>query len=127
MPHFIIDCSEEILNQRTADEIMTSVYGVANASGFFAPNDVKVRLRTYQHYQLGEGKKSFIHIFGYIMQGRTTEQKALLSEQIIRKLAMILPDVSFLSINIDDFEAATYCNKSLIHPDNKNGDRYFDL
>src|SRR5687768_12217260 len=111
MPHFIIDCSEEIINQRTPDEIMTSVYGVADASGLFAPNDVKVRLRPYQYYQLGEGKKTFIHIFGYIMQGRTTEQKALLSEQIIRKLSMMFPDVSFLSISIDDFEAATYCNK----------------
>lgn len=127
MPHFIIDCSEEILNQRTADEIMMAVYGVANGSGLFAANDVKVRLRTYQYYQLGEGKNTFIHIFGYIMQGRTTEQKALLSEQVVRKLSMMLPDVSFLSMNIDAFEAATYSNKSLIHPDNKNGDRHFDL
>lgn len=127
MPHFIIDCSEEIINQTKPDEIMTAVYGVANASGLFAPNDVKVRLRTYQHYQLGEGKKTFMHVFGYIMQGRTTEQKALLSEQIIKKLSMMLPDVSFLSINIDEFEAATYCNKSLIDPDNKTGDRHFNL
>ena len=127
MPHFIIDCADEIINQRTPDEIMTAVYEVADASGLFAPNDVKVRLRTYQYYQLGEGKKTFMHIFGYIMQGRTTEQKAWVSQQNIRKLSLLLPDVSFLSMNIDDFEAATYCNKSLIHPDNKSGDRHFDL
>lgn len=125
MPHFIIDCSEDILAQKTPDEIMAAVYETANVSGLFAANDVKVRLRSYQYYKLGEGKRNFVHIFGYIMQGRTTEQKAQLSKQIITKLATLLPDISFLSINMDDFEAATYCNKSLIHPGNISGDRHF--
>ena len=127
MPHFIIDCSQDILRQRTADEIMNAVYETANITGLFAPNDIKVRLRPFEHYKLGQRKTSFIHIFGYIMEGRSTEQKANLSRQIITRLSELQIDTSFLSINISDFEFATYCNKSLLNPDNKNNDRHFDL
>lgn len=125
MPHFIIDCSQDIIRQITADEIMNVVYETANSTGLFAPNDIKVRLRSFEQYKLGQGKVNFIHIFGYIMEGRTTEQKANLSRLIISRLSELQIDTSFLSINISDFELATYSNKSLINPDNKNNDRYF--
>lgn len=127
MPHFIIDCSQDILQQRPPDELMEAVYDVANATGLFAPNDIKVRLQPYQYYRLGTGKKNFLHVFGYIMQGRSTEQKAHLSKQISMRLSELLPDISFLSVNISDFEAATYNNKALINPENTNKDRHFGL
>lgn len=127
MPHFIIDCSADILRQRNANEIMQAVYDTAAASGLFAEGDIKVRIHPYEYYQLGEAKKDFIHIFGNIMEGRTTEQKAALSKSIIERLNEMFPDVSILSMNIREFEKATYCNKSLINPDNINGDRHFKI
>ena len=127
MPHFIIDCSEDVLRQKPAGEIMNAVFEMAEASGLFAPNDVKVRLRLFQYYQLGENKQNFIHIFAYIMQGRNTGQKANLSRQIINRLTEMLPEVSFISMNVEDFEKASYCNKALIHPENLHGDRHFAL
>jgi 5-carboxymethyl-2-hydroxymuconate isomerase len=119
MPHFIIDCSDGILKQKCPDEIMEAVYNVAEKSGPFAVNDIKVRIRPFHHYKLGDTKNDFIHIFGYIMQGRSTKQKAKLSKQIIERLNQIFPHISILSINIQEFEASTYCNKSLINPQNK--------
>lgn len=127
MPHFIIDCSENVLRQRPPEEIMQAVYDVAETSGLFAKEDIKVRLRPYQFFKLGKGKKDFIHIFGNIMEGRTTEQKAELSKRIIEKLNELLPELSILSINISEFEKATYSNKALIHPFNTTGDRHFDI
>lgn len=127
MPHFIIDCSENILEQKSPDEIMEAVYAVAEASGLFALNDIKVRLRPYQYFKLGEGKKDFIHIFGNIMEGRSTEQKANLSRQIMERLSELFPEISILSINIREFEKATYSNKALIHPLNTTHDRFFDV
>ncbi|PWN70027.1 5-carboxymethyl-2-hydroxymuconate isomerase [Chryseobacterium phosphatilyticum] len=127
MPHFIIDCSEDILQQKTADEIMNVVYETADATGLFAPNDIKVRLQPYQHYRLGNNKKNFLHVFGYIMEGRNTEQKASLSKQICIGLTELLPETSFLSVNINEFEAATYSNRALINPENTNKDRHFGL
>ncbi|WP_223599758.1 5-carboxymethyl-2-hydroxymuconate Delta-isomerase [Chryseobacterium sp. GVT01B] len=127
MPHFIIDCSQDILQLRTPEELMDAVYETADATGLFAPNDIKVRLQPYQYYRLGTGKKNFLHVFGYIMGGRTTEQKAHLSRQISTRLSKLLTDVSFLSVNINDFEAATYSNKALINPENIDKDRHFGL
>ncbi|WP_228413748.1 hypothetical protein [Chryseobacterium sp. CH21] len=66
-------------------------------------------------------------MFGYIMQGRTTEQKAELSRQISTQLLELLPDISFLSVSISDFEAAIYSNKALINPENTDKDRHFGL
>ena len=125
MPHFIIDCSEDILKMKNPDEIMQAVYEVADATQLFAENDIKVRINPYKHFKLGADKKNFIHIFGYIMEGRTTVQKADLSKRIITRLNEILTDISILSINISEFEKATYCNKAMIHPLNTTNDRHF--
>ena len=125
MPHFIIECSENILAQRTPDEMMQAVYAVAEASHLFAKNDIKVRLNPYAYYKLGENKKDFIHVFAHIMEGRSTEQKAALSRTVIERLNELFPNLSILSMNVHEFELATYCNKSLIHPQNTTGNRHF--
>ena len=125
MPHFIIDCSEGILTQKTPEEIMNAVYEVAEGTGLFAINDIKVRIRPFEFYKLGNNQKEFIHIFGNIMEGRTVEQKANLSTQMIKRLNEMFPDISILSMNIREFEMATYCNKSLINPLNTTRDRHF--
>lgn len=125
MPHFVIDCSESILMHKSPDEIMQVVYNTAEASGLFVLNDIKVRISPYKYFKLSDVKKDFIHVFGYIMQGRTTEQKATLSKNIVGALNNLFPQVSILSMNVYDFEMATYSNKSLINPLNKTGDRHF--
>ncbi|KXH85815.1 5-carboxymethyl-2-hydroxymuconate Delta-isomerase [Chryseobacterium kwangjuense] len=127
MPHFIIECSQDILQQRSPDEIMDAVYKAADSTGLFAPNDIKVRLQPYQYYRLGDHKKNFLHVFGYIMEGRDTGQKADLSKKICSQLAALLQDIAFLSVNIDEFEKATYCNKALINPENTDQNRHFGL
>jgi 5-carboxymethyl-2-hydroxymuconate isomerase len=126
MPHFIIDCSENVIQQKSPDQIMQAVYEIAEAIGLFAVNDIKVRLRPYQYFKLGTGQKDFIHIFGNIMEGRSAAQKANLSRKIIQRLNEMFPEISILSINIREFEKATYSNKALIHPLNATNDRHFD-
>ncbi len=126
MPHFIIDCSESVIQQKSPDEIMQAVYDAAEASGLFAANDIKVRLRPYQYFILGKGKRDFIHVFGNIMEGRSTEQKANLSKVIVERLNEMFPEIAILSINIREFEKATYSNKALIDPRNMMHDRHFD-
>jgi 5-carboxymethyl-2-hydroxymuconate isomerase len=59
------------------------------------------------------------------MEGRSVEEKADLSKKIIERLNQMFPDISILSMNLKDFELATYSNKSLINPNNTSGDRYF--
>ena len=127
MPQFIIDCSENIIEQESPDAIMQAVYEVAEGTGLFAVNDIKVRLRPYHYFKLGKGKRDFIHIFAHIMEGRSTEQRENLSRRIVERLNEMFPAISILSINIGEFEKATYSNKALIHPLNMTSDRHFKV
>ena len=114
MPHFVIECSENIIKLKSPQEIIQSVYNIAEATGLFAVGDIKVRINPYVHFTVGGAANDFIHVFGHIMQGRNTEQKADLSRQIITKLKSMLPDVPVISMNVIDFEKATYCNKTMV-------------
>lgn len=114
MPHFVIDCSATVLNQQPPEAIMRAVYITAEMTGLFANDDIKVRINPFTHFLLDEGKEDFIHVFAYIMQGRNTEQKRDLSKQIIITLKGMLPEVPIISINITDFEKATYYNRSMV-------------
>lgn len=106
---------------------MSAVYREAESSGLFAQGDIKVRLKAFKHFKLAEGKSSFLYVFAYIMEGRTDEQKAALSKAIIERLTALLNGVSFIAMNVTDFDKSSYCNKSIINPDNLTKDRHFDL
>ena len=114
MPHFVIDCSAPILTMITAQELMMNVYTSAEATQLFSKGDIKVRVNPFEYYNVGNSDDDFIHVFGNIMEGRTVKQKKDLSEKIISELKGLLPIVPIISINIRDFEKATYCNKTMI-------------
>lgn len=98
------------------EEIMTAVNETADATGLFAENDVKVRITPYQYVKPGKDKNGFIHVSGYIMEGRTKAQKADLSGRIMSKLHEFFPDISFLAASINEFEYATCKKNALIDP-----------
>lgn len=110
MPHFILDCSDSILDNYTEEDLMTSIHHAANSSDLFVENEIKVRINPYQKYLVGNKSADFIHVFAHIMQGRTTEQKAMLSKIIVSKLAELFPNIENIAMNVSDFEKATYCN-----------------
>lgn len=114
MPHFIIDCSDNITSLKSPFEIMQKVYDTAESTDLFDKGDIKVRINPFKHYNIGNSKDDFIHIFANIMEGRTTSQKAKLSKSVVTELKKMFPNVPIISINIRDFEKATYCNKSMI-------------
>ena len=114
MPHFVIDCSENILKLKSPEEIMQDVYNSAESTALFDEGDIKVRINPFQYYNVGNKKDDFIHIFAYILEGRDTFQKSTLSKVIIKNLKTMFPEVPILSISISDFEKSTYCNKSMV-------------
>jgi 5-carboxymethyl-2-hydroxymuconate isomerase len=117
MPHFIIECSESVLSLADPDELMRSVYAAAESTGLFASSGVggiKVRLHPYKYLTNVDGYEDFVHVFGNIMEGRTQEQKKALSDKVVRTLKRLLPAVDLISMNIRDFEKATYSNLTMI-------------
>lgn len=114
MPHFVIDCSENVLRTRAAGEILREVHDTADATGLFKAGDIKVRIRAFEHFTVGGAASDFIHVFGNIMEGRTIEQKADLARKIVGKLKEMFEEVPVISINIREFERASYCNRNLL-------------
>ena len=114
MPHFVIHCSENILTLKSEDDILRLIHDTADSTGLFKKGDIKVRIQSFKNFTVGNAKSDFIHVFGNIMEGRTTEQKANLSRQIITRLTAIFPDVPVISINISEFEKSTYYNRDMI-------------
>lgn len=114
MPHFVIDCSKNVIEQETPEVIMQSIHETALSTGLFAEGDIKVRINSFSQYIVGGQSDDFIHVFANIMEGRNTEQKKDLSDKIVGKLKPMFPNVPIISINIRDFEKATYCNKTMI-------------
>lgn len=114
MPHFVIDCSENIITIKSPNDIIKKVYDTAESTDLFDKGDIKVRINPFQYYTIGNTKDDFIHIFANIMEGRTVSQKKKLSKKIISELKLMFPDVPIISINIRDFEEATYCNKAMV-------------
>lgn len=113
MPHFIIDCSPGVLKLRSAEELLREVHATAEASGLFTPGDIKVRVRKFKQYTVGGRQDDFLHVFGHIMEGRTTEQRKALSASIVKRLKGLLPTVPVISMNVVEFERATYTNRSM--------------
>ena len=114
MPHFVIDCSENVIRLKSAEEIMQEVFDAALSTDLFIASEIKVRINPFSYYNNGNTLDDFIHVFGYIMEGRNTGQKAKLSKTIVTKLNEILTEVPVISINIKDFEKASYFNKTMI-------------
>ena len=114
MPHFVIDCSENIIAIKTPQEIIQKVYDTAESTHLFDKADIKVRINPFEYYSIGNTKDDFIHIFANIMEGRTISQKKNLSKRITVELKLMFPEVPIISINIRDFEKETYCNKSMV-------------
>lgn len=114
MPHFIIHCSNSVAQRITLDDFMQQVYDEAEATGLFAQKDIKVRIAAFEHYNIGNTKDDFIHVFANIMEGRTDEQKKNLSKRIVSRLKENFPDVPIISINVRDFEKASYVNRTMV-------------
>ena len=117
MPHFVIDCSESVLELANPQELMQAVFDAATGTDLFATSGVggiKVRLNPYRHFLNVDGHQHFVHVFASIMEGRTIEQKRELSERIVRTLKTLLPTVEIIAMNVRDFEKVTYCNRPLV-------------
>jgi 5-carboxymethyl-2-hydroxymuconate isomerase len=114
MPHFVIDCAQSILIHQTEDQIIERVFHVANETGLFEENDIKIRVNPFAVYSVGNKREEFIHVFGHIMEGRSVEQRHQLSRNIVNELVSMFPQVAYVAINIAEFEKATYFNRAML-------------
>jgi 5-carboxymethyl-2-hydroxymuconate isomerase len=117
MPHLIVHCSESVTRMAAPEELLDTVFEAAESTGLFATSGVggiKVRLETFRNYRNVDGREHFVHVFGYIMQGRTSGQKRDLTTAVVSALKTLLPAVEIVSMNVSDFERETYRNATMV-------------
>ncbi|MDC2887984.1 5-carboxymethyl-2-hydroxymuconate Delta-isomerase [Psychrosphaera algicola] len=114
MPHFVIDCSKNVLAQHDEKSVISGVHKVAFSTGLFDEGDIKVRVNAFDTFLVGAQTSDFIHVFAHIMEGRNIDQKAMLSHEIVKHLVSLFPSVNNIAMNIYDFEKATYCNRAML-------------
>lgn len=114
MPHFVIDCSRNVLDLHDEATVIACVLTAASDSGLFALDDIKVRVNPYLTYTVGGTREDFVHVFASIMQGRSVAQRAGLSRRIVTSLSVLFPRVRNVAVSVAQFEQATYCNRAMI-------------
>lgn len=114
MPHFVVDCSQEILQIHDQESIIARLHRTVNSSGLFEESDIKIRVNPFAIYSAGGGREDFIHTFAWIMQGRSVQQRADLSKAIVSELAEMFPLLPRIAVNIAEFEQATYFNRAMM-------------
>ena len=108
MPHFIIECNNGTLKHLEAGKLVQDVFDVVLNSGLFSRDDIKSRLRTYKESLVAGENHDFIHVWGYIREGRSDQQKKTLSENIIKTIKNQYPDAYLVSCNIQELDKDTY-------------------
>ena len=58
MPHFVIDCSESILDCHSEEQIIEQVHIVADSTKLFEEGDIKVRVNPFKKYAVGNKREN---------------------------------------------------------------------
>ncbi len=112
MPHCIIEYSKKLENEVDPKLMINAAHQGALASGLFEESHLKSRAISYQHYKTGAKDLRFIHITARILSGRTLEQKADLSQNILAQFKVLLErrGLSAISVTVEvgDMEREAY-------------------
>lgn len=109
MPHFIIETNTEYATEPVKKELLRSVLQASIDSNLFKIDDIKIRINICSEYLVGDQKRNFVHVWGYLLKGRTALQKNTLAKSLLKEVSSNVPSVTSLSINIDELSESGYC------------------
>ncbi|MDA0781948.1 MAG: 5-carboxymethyl-2-hydroxymuconate Delta-isomerase [Rickettsiales bacterium] len=108
MPHIIIEYSDNLKKDIKDSSVTEKLHKAVTESGLFSPDAVKARAIGYSDYVLPEGAKSFIHITVSILEGKSTGQKASLSNSVFDTARKAIASCDKLSVDIREMETESY-------------------
>ena len=87
---------------------MRALHEAAAGTGVVQAADLKIRAIAYADYLVAGTHDGFCHVSLYLLEGRTPEQKVLLSEALRAAMVALLPQTKSLSVDIRDMDAVAY-------------------
>jgi 5-carboxymethyl-2-hydroxymuconate isomerase len=88
--------------------MVQKVFDVALHSGLFAKANIKSRLKIYDESLVAGEDHDFVHVWGYIREGRSDAQKRALSENIVDAIKSMYQDIFLVSCDIRELDEASY-------------------
>lgn len=113
MPYFIIESNRNTINVIHSATLVQKVFDVALHSGLFARDNIKSRLKIYDESLVAGEDHDFVHVWGYIREGRTDQQKRELSENIVATIQNLYPDIFLISCDIRELDEGSYVKVQL--------------
>ncbi|EPJ52485.1 MAG: hypothetical protein OFPI_13490 [Osedax symbiont Rs2] len=104
MPHCIIEHSDDLDDQ----QLINAVFEGTLASGLFEEHDIKTRSQAFIHYQSARSRQSFVHVSAKLLDGRTLQQRAKLSQAILAQLQQLHLSAVSLTVEVLEIETASY-------------------
>ena len=113
MPHCVIDYSADVADQVDIEALMAAVHQGAMDSGLFPEYDIKTRATAFAQHRTGQTRDSFVHVAVHLLDGRSDEQKAYLSESVLARIEPMLPAVVSVGVETCDIHRASYRKRVL--------------
>ena len=113
MPHIVIEHSTDGHAHFDTPALMRALHDAAAGTGVVQAADLKVRAMAYENYLVAGTRDGFCHVSLYLLEGRTPEQKVMLSEALRAVLVELLPQTQSLSVDIRDMDAVAYKKRVL--------------
>ena len=113
MPHVIIEHSEDVAEQVGITDLVDAAHEAAFSSELFPEYDIKTRAIAYRYHRMGQTRDSFVHVAVHLLDGRSDEQKTMLSEAILARIEPMLPAVVSVGVEIVDIHRASYRKRVL--------------
>jgi 5-carboxymethyl-2-hydroxymuconate isomerase len=113
MPHIVMEHSTDGHAPFDVAGLMRALHEAAAGTGVVQAADLKVRAMAYADYLVAGTRDGFCHVSLYLLEGRTPEQKVMLSEALRAVMVQMLPQTRSLSVDIRDMDAAAYKKRLL--------------
>ncbi len=115
MPHLVLEYSANVPDQTDFRRVLLDLHEVLTASGLFEKKDIKSRAVRHDVFAVadGAGDRSFVALSIAILDGRSDEVKATLSEAALDVLVRAFPKLvaggrGAISVEIRDLHRVSY-------------------
>ncbi len=108
MPHILIEYTVDSINNQQLTDVMGKVYQSIVESQLFDETNIKLRAIAIEHYRLGSAGKGFIHVQCRIHQGRTAQQKQLISRLVVECLQGMPLALQVITCEIVEMDRKSY-------------------
>jgi 5-carboxymethyl-2-hydroxymuconate isomerase len=115
MPHCILEASDNLLEQPDWNGLLADIHQTLAGTGLFAEGDLKSRVVRHGIFRVGDGApdRASVTLDVQVMEGRSEEVKAALSEALLPVLARAFPRSAEglrlnLTVQVSELHRASY-------------------